>query len=171
MALGASTLPSCCAPNLILLPARSAQKAVVILETLVEWYNGQSNWAIEGFNVPTGGGKRSFGIRVANDACSGGFKSHHIAVINTITSNSMQGFGFNDCGILGGSATIGADYVATVGMIVQNSNRNGDFQGGICVGAIDFVGLTNWDTVAGTHAFMHNNYGMNNQVSGLRQPI
>ena len=86
-------------------------------------------------------------------------------MINSIAGNLMQGFGFNDCGAFGGVANAFVDYVATVGMIVQNSNRNGDFQGGICVGAIDFVGLGNWDTVAGTHAFMFNNYGINNQVS------
>ena len=105
---------------------------------LVEWGGGTSNWAMSGFNVPSGSGTcatngcRSFSVRVIDASCSVAQNEHHIAVINSITSNSMQGFGFNDCGAFGGVANAFVDYVATVGMIVQNSNRNGDFQGGIC---------------------------------------
>ena len=130
-------------------------------KTLVEWHNNQSNWAIEGFNLPTGGAMRTFGIRTIDDACNLGnaFKSHHVAAINNVVSNSLQAFGFNDCGKLNGTANAFVDYVAVVGMIAQNANQDI-----ICLGAIDFVGLGNIDTAPGTHAFMDNNYGMNNQV-------
>jgi hypothetical protein len=134
-------------------------------KTLVEFYNGQSNWALEGFNLTGPATTIGISIRDANDNCTGGFKSHHIASINNIVSTSRQAFGGNDCGILAGSSSILIDYVATVGMIVQNANQFGNFSGGICVGAIDFVGLGSFDTAAGTHAFMHNNYGINNQVA------
>ena len=50
---------------------------------------------------------------------------------------------------------------------MQNANQNGNFQRGICVGAIDFPGLGNWDTQAGTHAYIYKNYGINNQTSAV----
>jgi hypothetical protein len=133
-------------------------------QTQVEFYGGQSNWALEGFRLDGGGPTRGLGIRTCSDNGAPYYKMHHIALINSIVTNSMQGFGFNDCGDLHGTANDFADYVAAVGNIVQDANHNGDFQGGICVGAIDFPGLGNWDTQAGTHAFIHNNYAINNQT-------
>ena len=105
-------------------------------------------------------------IRTCSNNGAPYYKMHHIALINSIVTNSMQAFGFNDCGDLNGSANDFADYVAAVGTIVQNANQNGNYQHGICVGAIDFPGLGNWDTQAGTHAFMYGNFGINNQTSG-----
>jgi hypothetical protein len=139
-----------------------------------EFDSGQSNWAMEGFyfnsgcvSIATPGScSRAFGPRTVSTDCGTGFKNHHLALINSVVTNSMQGWGFNDCGAFTGVANGFADYVAAVGVIVQNANRNGDFQAGICVGAIDFVGLGNWDTAAGTHAFQYTNYGINNQVAG-----
>ena len=131
--------------------------------TLVEYYGGQSNWAVEGFLVNSGGNTRGFGIRTINDACATGYISHHIASINNIVYNSSQAFGFNDCGKFAGTTTTNfADYTAVIGMVAQNANQDG-----ICLGAIDFVGLGNYDTNAGTHAYMYGNFALNNQtVSG-----
>jgi hypothetical protein len=137
--------------------------------TQVEFYGGQSNWALEGFRLNGGGPTRGLGIRTCSDNGAPYYKSHHIALINSIVTNSMQGFGGNDCGH--GVASDGSsqtttnfmDYVAAVGNIVEDANHNGDYQGGICVGAIDFTNLGNWDTTEGPHTFLYNNYGINNQ--------
>ena len=134
--------------------------------TQVEFYGGQSNWALEGFRLDGGGPTRGLGIRTCSDNGAPYYKMHHIALINSVVTDSMQAFGFNDCGALNGTANDFADYVGAVGTIVQNANQNGNYQGGICVGAIDFPGLGDWDTQPGTHAFMYGNFGINNQTSG-----
>jgi hypothetical protein len=135
-------------------------------KTQVEFYGGQNNWALEGFRLNGGGPTRGLGIRTCSNNGAPYYKMHHIALINSIVTNSMQAFGFNDCGDQGGVANDFADYVAAVGTIVQNANQNGNYQGSICVGAIDFPGLGNFDTQAGTHAFIYGNFGINNQTSG-----
>ena len=128
--------------------------------------DGISNWAAEGFYFDTGctntgspgNCSRSFGWRNCN-----GTKAHHLALINSITVNSQQAWGPNDCGNSHGVAIDFVDYDAAVGNLIYNSALNGDYQGGICVGAIDFVSQGNWDTAAGTHGYMYNNYGIKNQ--------
>ena len=131
---------------------------------LVEWTNNQSYWAIEGFNLNSTPTCRGYAVLECNTACSTPYFSHHIAVINSIVSNSRQAFGTNDQGQFGGSTSAGLDYVAVVGMIAQNANQEGAYQGGICVSAIDFVSLGKYNTTAGTHAFMNTNYAMANLV-------
>ena len=131
-------------------------------QTQVQWIGGQHNWAVEGFtfnSIITGGAARTFESRT----CGPTSKQHHLAAINNVIVNSMQGFAFNDCGDPPDATNNFTDYVATVGNILQNANQNGDFQAIICVGAIDYVGLGNFDTAAGTHAYMYTNYGISNQ--------
>src|SRR5262245_32086835 len=77
----------------------------------------------------------------------------------------MQGFAGNDCGNAGGVATDYQDYIAAVGVLLYNSNQNGDYQGGICIGAIDGTNLGNHDTLAGTHVFIYGNFGIKNQTT------
>ena len=132
----------------------------------VQLDEGQSNWAYSGFYFNTGcvntsvpgTCSRSFQSRF----CNPGSKNHHIALINSITTNSQQGWAFNGCGTITTPDHF-TDYAASVGVITHNSAQNGDYQGSICVGSIDFVELGDWDTNPGTHAYIFNNYGINNQ--------
>lgn len=127
--------------------------------TMVEFQApNQNRWALEGFNIAGPAASRAVGVR----ACGGEGIAHHILLINSIVTNSMQGFGSNDCGAPGAN---GMDYVAVVGSIFQDANHNGNFQDGICVSAIDGVGLAPFDAVAGTHVYFVGNFGMNNQAA------
>jgi hypothetical protein len=114
-----------------------------------------NNWAVEGFNLNSTPSAVGFTTRI----CVTGQFTHHIAIINDIMTNSLQGFGTNDCGNSPGSNTIGLDYVAVVGNIAQNANQDT-----ICLAALDFISLGKFDSNAGTHAYMYNNYAMANLV-------
>ena len=118
-----------------------------------------SNWAIEGWYVNTGDHGRAFEAY----ACSydSGMK-HHIAFINDISANNLQGADTNDCGQNAGSTTVpspvGTDYFAVVGMIAQNSAQDP-----ICLAAIDVVYPGVYDNNAGTHYFIYGNFSYANQ--------
>jgi len=117
-------------------------------------------WAVEGFYASgTGGGGsgpqgRSFEVY----ACS--TVHHHVAFINDISANALQGYDTNDCGGSGGQGTIGTDYFAVVGSIAENSAQDT-----ICLAAIDIVGPGVLNTTAGTHGFLYGNFSYDNHNS------
>ena len=116
----------------------------------------KNNWSIQGWICNGLGTDRCF----MADTPSLNTIVHHHAFINNIAYNTGQGFGANDCP--GGTCTHnvpgeGFDYWAVVGNIAQNAAL-----AGICLAAIDAVGTANFDTVAGTHIYVYNNYAISN---------
>jgi hypothetical protein len=126
---------------------------------------GSSNWAVEGWYINTSAQGRAF----ESYACTYGIGLvHHIAFINDISANNLDGYDTNDCGQDVPSNTlpspVGTDYFATVGSIAQNSAQDG-----ICLAAIDIVGPGNIDTSAGTHFFLYGNFSYANvNLGGCR---
>ena len=113
-----------------------------------------SNWAIEGWLLSSPSGRN-----VVADACASGTTLlHHIAVINTISYNSNQGFTTGDCALNHNVPGNGVDQFAVVGTIVQNSANDP-----ICLAAIDDPGPANFDASAGTHVFWSQNFAIKNQ--------
>ena len=116
-----------------------------------------SNWAVEGWLVSEGyaSGHSGFGFT----ANTGTGPRHHIAFINDIATFNASGFTTNSVGANSGAGN-GLDYFAIVGDIAQNSAGRND---GLYDGAIDIIGVKNWDTIAGTHIFLSGNYSYNEQ--------
>jgi hypothetical protein len=114
----------------------------------------RNNWAVEGWKVTSAAG-RSY---EANACASGTTIVHHIAFINTISTNSQQGFDTNECAINHNVPGNGVDYFSVVGSIAQNSANDP-----ICLGAIDAVAPTNFDSAAGTHIFIGGNFAIANR--------
>ena len=110
-----------------------------------------SNWAVEGWYVNTAGNRRAFQGEGANGLI------HHIAFINDISADNLQATDGNDNGKAG---SYGVDYLATVGVIAQNSAQDS-----ICLAAIDVVGPGVYDTKAGTHYFVYGNFAYANANS------
>ena len=110
-----------------------------------------SNWAIEGWYVNTAANRRAFQGEGANGLI------HHIAFINDISADNLQATDGNDNGKAG---SYGVDYLATVGVIAQNSAQDS-----ICLAAIDVVGPGVYDTKAGTHYFVYGNFAYANANS------
>ena len=116
-----------------------------------------SNWAVEGWLVSEGyaSGHSGFGFT----ANTGTAQRHHIAFINDVATFNASGFTTNSVGANSGAGN-GLDYFAVVGDIAQNSAGRND---GYYDGAIDIIGVKNWNTAAGTHIFLSGNYSYNNQ--------
>jgi hypothetical protein len=115
-----------------------------------------SNWAVEGMYVNTGATHRAF------EGVDSTGVMHHVAFINDVSVNNLQGADTND----GGShSPVGVDYFATVGMIAQNSAQDS-----ICLAAIDVVGPGVFDTNAGTHYFVYGNFSYSHDSPSNCQP-
>ena len=117
-----------------------------------------NNWSIQGWkcNGVGSGTNRCFMAVSPNQTTI----VHHHAFINNITVGSSQGFGGDDCP--GGTCNHnvpgnGFDYWAVVGNIAWNSAN-----AGICLGAIDAVGVANWDSNPGTHIYVYGNFAISN---------
>jgi hypothetical protein len=119
-----------------------------------------NNWSVQGFKVTVAGGAdRGFAINPPNQTTI----LHHYAFINNVVFNTNQAFGGNDCP--GGTCNHnvpgdGFDYWAIIGNIAQNSAQDG-----ICLGAIDAVGVANQDTLPGTHIYVFNNFAISNNTA------
>jgi hypothetical protein len=106
------------------------------------------NWAVEGWYANTSQHGNGF------HADGSGGLVHHIAFINDISANNNTvGFGSDDGGKTG---AFGVDYFAVVGSIAQNS------AGQTCNSAIDGVGISPFDTNAGTHVYFYGDFSYAN---------
>ena len=123
----------------------------------VEWYGGAKYWSVQGFAIENVSNRNGFSVRIAGDL-SGGFSSHHIAIINNVIYNSWQAIGVNDGGGQQGLNPPALDYFAAVGNISQNGALNP-----ICLGAIDPVGTgaTDSNTTA-IKGFIAGNFSFHN---------
>ena len=110
-----------------------------------------SNWAVEGWKM-TGGSKDGFIIETGSTTT----QIHHVAAINNIGYNEQMGFQANDNGANHNIPGNGADYFAWVGNIAADAGRSG-----FGVAGINIIGLSTWDTVAGTHALAYGNFSYN----------
>jgi hypothetical protein len=108
--------------------------------------------------VSGGSANRSFESRTAIIGAGG--VNHHIAFINDISYNSLQGYDTNEGGLNKGGSTPGTDYFAVVGSIAENSSSDP-----ICLAAIDPVGLAPYDSKAGTHTYITGNFAWANYSS------
>ena len=93
---------------------------------------------------------------------------HHIAFINDISANNLDGYDTNECwqdiGSTALPSSVGTDYFATVGSIAQNSAQDS-----ICLAAIDVVAPGNLDANPGTHFFIYGNFSYANvNTAGCR---
>ena len=126
---------------------------------------GSSNWAMEGWYINTSGHGRAF----ESYACTYGIGLvHHIAFINDISANNLDGYDTNECwqdiGSTALPSPVGTDYFATVGSIAQNSAQDS-----ICLAAIDVVAPGNLDANPGTHFFIYGNFSYANvNTAGCR---
>jgi hypothetical protein len=108
-----------------------------------------SNWAVEGFvHSPSSGRPVSF---FANGTAG---VIHHVAFINNIAYATGAGFvaGANNTNhdVPGSTST---DYVAFVGNIAQNAEKNT-----VCTAAMTIVAPATIDNNAGTHFLMYGNF-------------
>src|SRR5208283_4472722 len=78
---------------------------------------------------------------------------HHIAFINDIAYDAASGFATDEGAKNHNVPGNGTDYFAVIGDVVMNSAQNS-----ICLAALDVPGPSQWDSVAGTHIFVYNNY-------------
>jgi len=106
-------------------------------------------WSFQGFKIQ-GGGAGSYADSFQVYACHE--KARDIALINDISWNSASGYGINGCG-----TAFGGDYFFVVMSIVYNSALSPQ-----CLAALDAVGLSPWDTAAGTHIFFAGNFAIKN---------
>ena len=114
-----------------------------------------NNWAIEGWAVSEGyncSTSSGFGFMV--DTLSSARK--YDAFINDISYHNASGIGINAHGPAGN----GADYLAFVGNIAQDS---AGLCAGLSTGAIVLIGIESPTTTAGTHILLQGNYSYNNQ--------
>jgi hypothetical protein len=115
-----------------------------------------SNWAFEGWYcnpaLATGAGGVPLGRCYESNANA--VILHHIAFVNDISADSLQGADTDDNGQTG---AVGIDYFAVVGMAAQNSAQDG-----ICLAAIDVVGPGVFDTLPGTHFYVSGNFSYAN---------
>lgn len=120
----------------------------------------KDNWAVEGFAVSEGYtcSQPGYGFMI-NTSVSGSVR-HYISFINDIAYDNAVGIGVNNHGANSGQG-YGADYLAWVGNIVQNSAGRCD--GGFSDGAIDLIGPADYDAVTGTHILIQGNFSYNNQ--------
>src|SRR5882672_2649172 len=108
----------------------------------------KSNWAVMGWSSTTpntSGQSSSFFM----DSCSVASTLHHVAFINNESINSGSSFLAGPC-----ASTTSFDYWAVVGNIAERGNTDGP---SVCGGSINPVSPQNFDTVAGTHIFIHGN--------------
>ena len=114
----------------------------------------KNNWAAEGWTCNGGGTTRCF---EANASASGTTIIHHVAFINDVAYNALQGYDTNDGGINHNVPGNGVDYFAVVGSIAQNAAQDA-----ICLAAVDFVGPANYDSLAGTHLYANGVFSYSN---------
>ena len=114
-----------------------------------------SHWAIEGWTCNGNAAARGFQV----DSClTTTTQIHHVAFINDVSYNNNQGYDIADeCGYGSGvppaANSNGGDYMAVVGSIAQNAALDGG-----CLAAVDAVGNSPFDSVSGTHIFVHGNF-------------
>ena len=129
---------------------KSAGRAAVEIQS--------NNWAVEGWTVNGGGvSMAAFEVYACNAVV------HHVAFINDIAFNALQGYDTNDCGKSGGPNTYGGDYFAVVGSIAQNAAQDA-----ICLAAVDSVGPGVLDTNPGTHVYFYGNFSYANANPNCR---
>jgi len=118
-----------------------------------------NNWAFEGL-VATSTNINASGVRgfQCDATASGTTIIHHVAFINDISYHNQQAFDMSDDSALNHNVPgNGCDYVAVVGSIAQNAANDP-----ILLAAIDFVAPANFDSNAGTHAYIYGNFGIAN---------
>jgi hypothetical protein len=118
------------------------------------WGVSANNWAVEGWVCNGNGTTRCY---MANATASGTTIYHHIAFVNDVAYNSTQGFGMNEGALNHNAPGNGIDYWAIIGDIAQNAAQDG-----ICLGAIDAVAPTFFNTNTGTHIYLYGNISFAN---------
>jgi hypothetical protein len=122
---------------------------------------GGNNWAFEGWEGSGGYSLSAGGAPFVIDGTVAGAIRHHVAFINDICINNASCAFVQDNGIAG--TNLGGDYWAMIGLLAQNSGGRCD---GFFDAAIDIIGITNFDTVAGTHIIADGNFSYN-----VKQPV
>jgi hypothetical protein len=112
-----------------------------------------NNWAMEGWTISGGGMARVFEVGGCEPTVT-----NHIAFINDIAFDALQGFTSNGCS--GG----GGDYIAYVGVIAQNAASDP-----ICLGAVDFVDSGVSDNNPGTHFISDGNFSFANHNASCNE--
>lgn len=123
------------------------------------------NWAFEGWQVSTSSSSSSTSQAFFADARNETkFTVHHVMVINDIVAGNSVGIdaGSNEPASNPGKSW---DYLAVVGSIIQNSNIHG-----ICLGAVNLNGPSNYDGNAGTHIYVLGNFIWSNNTSNTACP-
>lgn len=120
-----------------------------------------SNWAIEDFTITGASGKGAFS---ADGAAS---TIHHVAFVNDVAYNVMQGFTALDNGSSHDvPGATGFDYVAFVGDIAQNAEQNT-----VCTAAMPMAGPATIDSNSGTHFLWYGNFAWNQGNNGCGSDI
>jgi chitodextrinase len=119
-------------------------------------------WSLQGWLI-NGNGLVAYSAYVVHSCGGAAGVTHHVSIINTIVYNGGQGFSPSSCNN-DTDPTAGADYVAIVGMLAQNSNFNTSY--GICVAAVDNVVPGKYGSALDTHSFWYNVATWYNVVPG-----
>jgi hypothetical protein len=112
-----------------------------------------NNWSVQGVKIDTASNQRAFEVRTCS--AGAGVTLHDHFIINDISTNNLQAFDVNDCG--SATANAGGDYEFVIGLIAEHSASDP-----ICLAAIDFVGIGQFDANAGTHDYAYTDYAWNN---------
>jgi hypothetical protein len=123
-------------------------------------------WVLQGDGISDNGGSGTIEFMPTSCGKNSGYGpstgvTHHVSLINSIIYNVGQGWAPNDCN-QDHESTAGADYLAVVGLITQNSNFTNRF--GVCIAAVDLVAPGVFGTATDTHVWWSDiiNY---NQIS------
>lgn len=125
--------------------------------------NNQNFWAYIGWTCNGGAVSGSGGTRCyqLDATASGTTQVHHQMYINDIAYNTPQAFDTDDQALNHNVPGNGGDYVAIVGMIAQDAGSDS-----VCTAAISLVGMSPFDALSGTHAYVYGSWVYNVESAG-----